>query len=256
MCRLLGTVSRAAVTLDDVLGHERGAFLALARQHGDGWGHAWSASHGAPLELVKAPESALDSSELAALAAGRPAEAALTHLRWATLGLSVRAANTHPFSDGVVAFAHNGSIDPPNVLDALITPAIRGRMVGDTDSERYFLAVLSRLAEGATPIEALVATVLDVRASGARVHSLNALLLTPTELLAVCCYDPGSHSDQDYYPLIHRRSGDSYVVASTGWTDSAGWATLGNGQVLTVERATLRPTVVDIAAHDPLQAAS
>ena len=254
MCRLLGTVSHESVTLDEVLGDERGPFFGLAAQHGDGWGHAWDA--GAGLQVAKAPESALRSPELDALTAGQPARAALTHLRWATLGLSVRHDNTHPFTDGQVAFAHNGSIAPPQALDALVPAGLRDLRRGDTDSERYFLAVLARLAEGADAATALAATVADVLASGARVGSLHALLLTPDELLAVCCYDPGSYADPEYYPLLHRRAGGTVVVASTGWTDPAGWSTLGNGQVLVVDRATLGTRVVPVAVPDPLEAAS
>lgn len=244
MCRLLGTVSMTPVTLDEVLGAERDAFLALAAQHGDGWGHAWTGPGG--LELRKAPDSARTSPELAALAAGQAAEAALTHLRWATLGLSVRPVNTHPFTGDGLAFAHNGSISPPEALDELVTPALRRQRQGDTDSERYFLAVRSRIAEGATPAQALAGTVSDVLAGGARVHSLNCMLLTPQALLAVCSYDPGSDGDPDYYPLLHRRTGGTVVVASTGWTGTAGWSTLGNGQLLVVERGSLRTTVVPV----------
>jgi len=245
MCRLLGSVSREPVTVDEVLGGERGAFLALAAQHGDGWGHAWTGPDG--LEVRKQPDSALVSQELAELAAGQAAEAALTHLRWATLGLSVRSVNTHPFTGDGVAFAHNGSISPPEALDRLIAPPLSQQRQGDTDSERYFLAVRSRLAQGSTPEQALVTTVADVLASGAKVHSLNCMLLTPEALLAVCCYDPGSYEDPDYYPLLHRRTGGTVVVASTGWTDSAGWSTLGNGQMLVVERGSLRTTVVEVS---------
>lgn len=248
MCRLLGTVSRTPVTLDEVLGDGRSAFLALAVQHGDGWGHACSSASG--LRLRKAPESALGSSELAALAADQPAEAALTHLRWATLGLSVQTANTHPFSDGVVAFAHNGSVQPPQALDALVAPALRGRLAGDTDSERYFLAVLSRMAEGADAAEALATTVGDVLRSGAQVHSLNAMVLTPDALLAVCSHDPGSYADPDYYPLLYRRIGDTVTVTSTGWTDAAGWSTVANGQMLVVERGSLHTALVPIATPE------
>lgn len=245
MCRLLGTVSRVPVTLDQVLGEERGAFLALAAQHGDGWGHAWTGPDG--LELRKGPDSALTSRELAALAADQAAEAALTHLRWATLGLSVRSVNTHPFTAGGVAFAHNGSITPPEALEELVAPELRPQRRGDTDSERYFLAVLSRLLEGATPVEALTTTVADVLASGASVHSLNCMLLTPEALLAVCCYDPGSYDDPEYYPLLHRRTGETVVVASTGWTESAGWSTLDNGQLLVVDRGSLRTTITPVS---------
>jgi predicted glutamine amidotransferase len=232
------------VTLDDVLGDQRAAFLGLAAVHGDGWGHAWTTPAGA--EVRKSPESALTSAEFAELAGAQPADAALTHLRWATLGLSVGPVNTHPFTDGRVAFGHNGSIKPPEALDALITPALAARRQGDTDSERYFLAVLSRMAEGAAPGEALATTVADVLASGAEVHSLNCLLLTPEALFAVCVYDPTWNEDRDYYPLLHRRVGDTVVVASTGWTDSAGWSTVSNGQLLVVERGTLATSLVPV----------
>jgi predicted glutamine amidotransferase len=240
------------VTIDDVLGTEREAFLGLASIHGDGWGHAWSTGP-ADLEVRKAPESALTSTELADLARSRPAEAALTHLRWATLGLSVRPGNTHPFTDGRVAFAHNGSISPPAALDALITPELAARQQGDTDSERYYLAVLSRMAEGASAGEALAGTVRDVLDSGAEVHSLNCLLLTSEALFAVCVYDPGWGDDRDYYPLLHRRVGDTVVVASTGWTDSAGWTTVSNGQMLVVERGTLQTSLVPVPTLEPAQ---
>jgi predicted glutamine amidotransferase len=255
MCRLLGTVSTTPVTLDDVLGTERGAFLGLASVHGDGWGHAWSTAT-ADLEVRKSPDSALTSTELAELARSRPAEAALTHLRWATLGLPVRPVNTHPFTDGRVAFAHNGSVSPPAALDALIAPELAARQQGDTDSERYFLAVLSRLAEGASAGAALAATVRDVLASGAEVHSLNCMLLTPEALFAVCCYDPAWGDDRDYYPLLYRRDGDTVVVASTGWTDSAGWTTVSNGQMLVVERGTLETSIVPVDTVEPARVSS
>ena len=61
---------------------------------------------------------------------------------------------------------------------------------GDTDSERYFLAVLSQLEAGATPAEALRAAVAGIVAT-ASFTSLNCLLLTPEELYAVCFFDPG-----------------------------------------------------------------
>jgi predicted glutamine amidotransferase len=67
MCRLLGTVSRTPVTLDQVLGDERDAFFAPATQHGDGRGPAWVGEDG--LEVREEPVSALSSPELDGLAA-------------------------------------------------------------------------------------------------------------------------------------------------------------------------------------------
>lgn len=244
MCRLLGSVSRTPVTLDEVLGDGRQDFLGLARKHGDGWGHAWSSDR--DLQVRKDPGSALTSPELADLAASQPALAAVTHLRWATLDLAVGTENTHPFTDGTLAFAHNGSVEPPSVLDALIAPDLVGQRRGTTDSERYFLALRSRLRYE-EPRTALVRTVEAIVDSGGVINSLNALLLTPTHLYAVCSYDPASDDDPNYYPLLHRRVDDRVVVTSTGWTDSTGWNTLSNGQLLVVDRATLTTSVVPVA---------
>ncbi|WP_375425775.1 class II glutamine amidotransferase [uncultured Friedmanniella sp.] len=253
MCRLLGVVSRTPVTVDALLGNGREDFFALARRHGDGWGHAWSTgAH--DLQLRRDPSSALTSAELAGLTRDEPALASLTHLRWATLSLAVGPENTHPFTDGTVAFAHNGSVKPPSALDELVAPELAPHRQGTTDSERYFLALRSRMRHE-EPGTALVRTVEAIVRTGAVVNSLNALLLTPTHLYAACSYDPGSDDDPDYYPLLHRRVEDRVVVTSTGWADRSGWDTLGNGQMLVVERGTLHTSVVPLATPVELDVA-
>lgn len=245
MCRLLGSVSRTPVTIDQILGQDRAAFLELACTHGDGWGHAWSEGTAA-LQVRKAADSARESADFANLASNQAAPAALTHLRWATMGLGIRPENTHPFTDGKLAFAHNGSIDPPTALDELIDPALAARRRGDTDSERFFLALLSRMV-GRSESEALIATIDAVVAGPSKAQSLNCLFLTPTALYAVCSYDPLSQEEADYYPLLYRATEQIVVVASTGWTDSADWHTLSNGQMLVIERGSLRTSVVTVA---------
>jgi hypothetical protein len=46
------------------------------------------------------------------------------------------------------------------------------------------------------------------------------------------------------------------VVASTGWTDSAGWTTVSNGQMLVVERGTLETSIVPVETLEPVQVPS
>jgi hypothetical protein len=48
--------------------------------------------------------------------------AGLVHLRWATGGLPVVPENTHPFTDGDYAFAHNGNIKPIARLEVCSRP--------------------------------------------------------------------------------------------------------------------------------------
>ncbi len=61
--------------------------------------------------------------------------------------------NTHPFTYNRMAFAHNGAVVPNQKLEEFIAPHLQCEIAGMTDSERYFLALLSEI-EKAPPIEA------------------------------------------------------------------------------------------------------
>jgi predicted glutamine amidotransferase len=249
MCRLLGWASRRPTPLTDLLGRtDLDAFTQLSCVHGDGWGAARST--GTAVEVVKSPDAARESDRFGRWAAEQATDLGMVHLRWATLGLPVRPENTHPFTDGQIAFAHNGSITPPSALDALLPDDVRALQTGDTDSERYFLAVLARIRNGEEPGAALAGTVRDI-AELAGYSSLNAVLLTPDRLHAVC--RPGPDADQhaqgpDYFALRYRTTPDAVVVASSGW--GSGWQELGYGELLEVDRDTLqvRVTALDEVA--------
>ena len=247
MCRLLGWATRTPTSLHRLLGHDDLAdFTELSGLHGDGWGLARGVRGG--VEVRKRATAARMSDDFTLWSRGTRSDLGLVHLRRATLGLPVRMENTHPFSDGRLAFAHNGSISPPPSLDVLISPSAQGLRRGDTDSERYFLAVLSRLESGATPAEALREAIAGISAT-ASYTSLNCLLLTPTELYAVCFFDPDGHqSDEapDYYHLGYRMTDDAVVVASSGW--GRGWQSLANGELLVVRRGSLEVTVESLGA--------
>ena len=247
MCRLLGWVTRTPTSLHRLLGHEDLVdFTELSGLHGDGWGLARGVAGG--MEVRKRPNTARMSDDFALWSRATRSDLGLVHLRRATLGLPVRAENTHPFTDGRLAFAHNGSISPPPALDVLLTPAASALRRGDTDSERYFLAVLSQLERGAGPADALREAVAQIAAT-ASFTSLNCLLLTPDELYAVCFFDPDGHGGgeaPDYYHLGFRATDDAVVVASSGW--GRGWQELANGELMVVRRGTLEVTVEPVGA--------
>ncbi len=188
MCRLLGWATRSAVTLHDLLGEDDLLdFTELSVKHGDGWGVARATEDG--VKVHKRPDAARASRSFALWARTHATDLGMAHLRWATMGLSVGIENTHPFTDGRVAFAHNGSVLSPTSLDQLVAPGVARHRRGTTDSERYFLAVRSRMADGASPEEAL-RTTADAIAATASFTSLNCLLLTPEALYAFCRIDP------------------------------------------------------------------
>ena len=251
MCRLLGWASRVPTSLLSLLGEEDlDAFTELSCKHADGWGLARGTHRG--VEVRKQPDAARTSAEFADRARRGSADLGLAHLRWATLGLDVRPQNTHPFTDGRVAFAHNGSIAPPGSLDRLLTRRARRRRRGDTDSERYFLAVLSRMQEGASPGDALAGTVAEIAAT-THFTSLNCLLLTRDALYAVSRVntEAGLEFDEgpDYYDLRYRVTDDAVVVASSGW--GRDWEELANGDLLVVRRGSLDVSVTPVEALAP-----
>ena len=242
MCRLLGWAGRRSATLADVLGEDDlDAFTGLSAHHGDGWGVARSTARG--VSVRKRPDAARTSAGFDRWARHRRTDLGLAHLRRATLGLSIGPANTHPFTDGRVAFAHNGSISPPAALDDLLLARSQHRRRGTTDSERYFLAVAERLDAGATPEEAL-RTTADAIAATAGFTSLNCVLLTPEALYGFCRINadgPIEDDDPEYYTLRYRVASDAVVVASSGW--GAGWHDLADGDLLVVERRSLALSV-------------
>ena len=237
MCRLLGFVSSAPITLSELLGEQELAeFVALSKTHGDGWGVARATADG--VEVIKVPEAAGESAQFAHVARSLSADLGIVHLRWATLGLGVTPANTHPFTDGQIAFAHNGSVKPPDVIDALIPAAFAARRAGTTDSERYFLATLAAAQEEAIA-RALERTATAI-AHRATFSSVNAMVATPDALHVINLFNPAAEAKEaapHYYRMGYRMTPNSVVVASSGW--GHGWTLLENGDVLTVERATL-----------------
>ncbi len=236
MCRLLGFVSRRPTTLRELLGEEELAeFTELSLKHGDGWGFAWVTTDG--VEVAKAPDAARESALFASVAAEQKADLGLLHLRWATPGLGVVPENTHPFTDGRTAFAHNGSVKPAESLDSLIPPDLAALRRGTTDSERYFLATLGAAREG-DPATALERTAARISRE-CFFSSVNAMMVTPDGLQVINLFDPVAEAREDeshYYRIGYRIDADAVVVSSSGW--GSGWTFLENGEMLTVDRAT------------------
>ncbi|HZD00575.1 MAG TPA: class II glutamine amidotransferase [Actinomycetes bacterium] len=247
MCRLLALASRTPTTLVDVVGDELASFVELSQHHADGWGMAWHDGVG-ELGVAKDVGPAHSSDLLEKLLRTTDSDLALLHLRLATPGLAIALENTHPFTVGSTAFAHNGAIKPFEDLDALLALEERSQLRGTTDSERYFLAFLTAF-EQAGSIEGALPGLFEQIAGRYQYSSLNFVLLTSERLYAVCAFDPGEEilrAEPDYYTLRYRVSSDAVVVGSSGWAGGA-WKTLANHQALVVERGTLATRVLDLA---------
>jgi predicted glutamine amidotransferase len=255
MCRLLGYCAHNPTPLAEIIGEEGlRDFTALSAFHGDGWGMAWV--EGRRMCVRKSPLRASDDACYDELARRRLASLGIVHLRWATPGLAIGPENSHPFCRDEVAMAHNGAIHPQDRLLELLPPAWERLVAGSTDSERYFLHILSRLQANGDMVTAIGETAASILARFT-VNSLNAVLLTPTALYAVSCHDrsmipekrlhergyPGSAEDiSRHFDLSYRRTADAVVVASSDWPQDPrhGWTALPNGHILMVASDSLR----------------
>jgi len=259
MCRLLGYCSRDAASAAELLGGDGlSAFTSLSGLHRDGWGMAWYA--GSKPAAWKSSARAGSEPEYDKLAWQPLGDLGLVHLRWATPGLPVSDANTHPFRYNGYAFAHNGAIYPQDKLGEMLPPEWERQLGGTTDSERYFLHLMWRLEErDGDMIAAIADTTADIL-ERYETGSLNAILLAPDALYAIACHDRakvpaellrerGHGDDPDevaaYFDLAYREAGDAVVVASSGWP-MAGWTPLPPGHVMVTSRHTLETRVVPI----------
>lgn len=246
MCRLLGYVSRVDSSPLEAIGEDLHAFGALSEEHCDGWGMAWRSRDDRALRRRRYAEPACKSPEFEQLTTSARGDSAILHLRLATPGLEVAVRNSHPFLGADLAFAHNGSVQPIEAVEKLVAGELRGEIVGDTDSERYFMALRSAMTS-LDPVAALLETASRLRRA-ATITSLNCLLLDSSALYALSASDLSSdllrRRGADYFNLGYTVGEDVVTVASTGWPRSpAQWRELPQNHVLEVRRGTLEATV-------------
>jgi predicted glutamine amidotransferase len=262
LCRLLGYVSERPVSAAEGLGGtEFRTFTSLSAVHGDGWGMAWSQPSGSGIGSATSPISAADDPAYFELAGQALSSAGLVHLRWATDGLAVHSLNTHPFTDGGYALAHNGSISPVDTLEGMLSEGSRGQLQGTTDSERYFRLVLQCIEEDGDERAGLLRAVGMLHEHFPEA-SLNALFLTPARLYAVHVNSraatpladlrelfgtddamPHGHATA-YFDMAYKVSPTAVHVRSSGLPDE-GWTPVPGDSILAIDLGTREIEVLD-----------
>ena len=245
MCRLMGYVAPEETTLSEISGPNFAQFAALSAIHNDGWGIATNSGANHSTVIVE-PSPAIDSAKFLDSAEHLKSDAALLHFRWATAGLEVKEENTHPFTYGEYSFIHNGGVMPKEALDQFIDDDLFTLLKGDTDSERYFYAVVSHIREEGV-IQGVINSIRQIR-SNCAFSSLNSMILTPKYYLVVSEHDnskiPGDFPG-DYYELFYRQDSHGVLVASSGWNQD-GWQLVPNHRLLVVDRTTLEVSLLEI----------
>ena len=236
MCRLFGWAAANEVSAVDLLGDDMQRLRDLSRLHQDGWGIATQGESG--LRIVREDVPAYESVIFTDHLAGSVGQVGIVHLRWATGKLARCVENTHPFVRGDVAFMHNGSLPVgPELLD-IIDDDLLESIEGTTDSEHYFMALLSarRKTESVSEAIALVLDGLD----GMPWPSLNMMWAEPDWLHVLCAHQPefrAAELPDPYYHLQYGRSGESVIAWSSEVTERDG-TPLSNRSVLSVQAST------------------
>lgn len=121
---------------------------------------------------------------------------------------------------------------------------------GDTDSERYFALVAQGIRRGATAVQAVRSAVAAIIESGITYTSLNAVLLNPAELVAICQFDtvarPAEQATEQFALRLDVRDGLVGVV-SGGW-DGAPQIRLTNGTLVRIKFGTAAVHFEDVAS--------
>jgi predicted glutamine amidotransferase len=199
VCRLFGWAAQHQTSAGELLGPDVARLQALSEIHKDGWGGAWHGPSG--LELYREDGPAYASAVFSETITDREGQTGLLHLRWAT-GTPRCLENTHPFVRDGFAFIHNGSLPIGPQLESLIDPDVLSSVEGSTDSERYFLAVLTERRKGTSVPEAFRRVINSI--GDLPWPSLNAMWAEPDWLFAICAYQPEFRSadlDENYYRL-------------------------------------------------------
>lgn len=161
---------------------------SLSEQHPDGWGLAVFGASGAALH--KQTLRAGGDPRFHEVAGAASAPTLLCHIRKATLG-GLALENCHPFQHGRWVFAHNGTCYGfagfRDQLIAAIRPALRGRILGQTDSEVLFYLLLSGLDPDALDADAPLS--LDALAEAARAATERLWAAVPDRHPATCSID-------------------------------------------------------------------
>jgi glutamine amidotransferase len=117
----------------------------------DGWGIALYADGSVAPRIERRSTAAFADLRFSEVAARACAHTVVAHVRRASVG-APGLENTHPFAYGRWTFAHNGTVTcfesiAPRMAAETAPGLLRGRR-GTTDSELFFLWLLSRLARG------------------------------------------------------------------------------------------------------------
>lgn len=244
MCRLMAFSSLKETTIPSFMGETFSGFVELSNIHHDSWGLALTEAGNA--RLVKKAETAAKSSDFRSTIDRETSTGGLLHFRWASPGIPVKDVNAHPFTYGDIAFIHNGALSPYDALQSLVSPELASSRQGDTDSELFFLYLLTEINKHGF-VDGVVGAMRNIKAHF-KYSSINSMIMNSEFLVITSEHDPVNKpdwADDIYYELRYRIDSTGVAVASSGWNQD-GWTLMKNHEILIVERSSLKTTTVTL----------
>ena len=244
MCRLMAYSSKNQTTLPSFMGDTFQQFVELSKVHHDSWGLALVDQGEA--RLTKKAETAAKSSDFAKTLSTMNATGGLLHFRWASPGLPVTEQNAHPFTYGDISFIHNGALSPYDAVKSLVSPKYAQLQKGDTDSEQFFLYLLTEIDQLGF-VDGVKEAISTIK-SDFKYSSINSMIMNSDYLIVTSEHDPENKptwADEIYYELRYRLDENGIAVASSGW-DQEGWNLLQNHQMLIVNRKTFETELINL----------
>ncbi|MBI3298318.1 MAG: class II glutamine amidotransferase [Elusimicrobia bacterium] len=260
MCRLFAQLSVKPESAARGLTEAPHALLPLSRadarrRQKDGWGVAWFVD-GRP-RVLKSSRPLYEEADRARRAGRRAvSRAVIGHVRAASnpkglpMGRILGTVNSQPFSAGVWAFAHNGTLQIPDEVAARLG-AQRRRLKSRSDSEVFFRQFLKFNAALGDPAEALAACVRETetlwracrsrhRGKRAPYTGLNAVLSDGRSLHALSLYNGPLGRTRSLGRGVQRwgvmslRAEPGRVVVASEDLDDGAWRRLPPGTLVSV----------------------
>jgi glutamine amidotransferase len=224
------------------------SLLVQSHRNPDGTGLGHFRADGRPV-VEKEAVAAYEDSRFAGEAAHVESATFVAHVRHASTG-GIAVRNSHPFTMDGRIFAHNGAIAELERLEGELGDAIR-LVKGDTDSERIFALITTRIAAAGGDVAAGLAGAVGWIARHLPVYALNVVLATPTDLWALRYPEThdlfvldrsagGVHGGRPLHmtsPRLgihsdHLAGRPAVVVASERLDEHPGWRLLRSGELL------------------------
>jgi len=255
MSRLFGLITKKEVDVSFILLKEGFGKGELPIKMKDGFGMGWYEEGIVRITRLPLPFGSRENDfwEMAETIHSR---IVIFHIRESTVG-DARIYNTHPFTFKNFMFAHMGTIENWEKIEALLEDEYRKSLKGETDSERFFMLLMQNWKDN-SPAESVRKTVDEIE-KVTDYTSLNFILTDGKKLYAfkkgrfplfflkrkpendICCTSVSSH-------IAIRSSGlkgQEAVIVSAEQLSHEPWTELKDGEFLIVDQ-NLNQTVLNV----------